>query len=242
MNKLPAPGFTLVLPDIAFGDTPVLAAQSITVPARGITAVLGASGVGKSTILRLLAGLHPLPAGGQIRTTDGVPLAGRVSWMAQQSLLLPWRTVLQNVTLGSAVRGETIDLRAAQDLLAQVGLTEQMQRYPAELSGGQQQRAALARTLIENRPVVLMDEPFSALDAPTRFRLQTLALGLLRHRTVVLVTHDPAEALRIADHILVLRGRPAVAQALALPTSATPRSFETIAAAQAALLAELEAA
>ncbi len=239
---LPAPGLALYLPDIVLGGAPVLAAQTIAIPAGRVTAILGASGAGKSTLLRLLAGLLPLPAGGSIQTSDGLGLAGRLSWMAQQSLLMPWRTVRQNVALGCALRGGTPRADMARDLLAQVGLGEYLDRSPASLSGGQQQRAALARTLMEDRPVVLMDEPFSALDAPTRYRLQTLTLELLRDRTVVLITHDPAEALRMADHILVLRGHPSVAQTLTMPDSSPPRSIEAIASAQAALLAELEAA
>jgi putative hydroxymethylpyrimidine transport system ATP-binding protein len=134
--------------------------------------------------------------------------------MAQQDLLLPWLTVLDNVTLGSRLRGEKPDFGRAHRLLAQVGLAGWANVRPAALSGGMSQRVALARTLMEDRPIVLMDEPFSAVDALTRLRLQTLAATLLGHRTVLLVTHDPIEALRLGHHVLIMSGRPASLQAL----------------------------
>src|SRR5687768_1704860 len=172
------------------------------------TCLLGPSGVGKSSLLRLIAGLAPLDRG-EVRCSDGKPLAGRLAWMGQQDDLLPWLSVLGNVTLGAQLRGEPADRKQARDLLARVGLERQADQLPATLSGGQRQRAALARTLMEDRPVVLMDEPFSALDAITRARLQALAARLLAGRTVLLVTHDPLEALRLGHRIQVMTGQPA---------------------------------
>ena len=134
--------------------------------------------------------------------------------MAQQDLLLPWLNVLDNVTLGNRLRGERVDQQRALDLLMRVGLTDAALARPDALSGGMRQRAALARTLMEDRPVVLMDEPFSGLDALTRLRLQALAAELLAGRTVLLVTHDPLEALRLGEHILIMNGRPATLSAL----------------------------
>jgi putative hydroxymethylpyrimidine transport system ATP-binding protein len=217
----------------------VLAAQNITLAGGRTTALLGASGSGKSTLLRLIAGLLPLPPRGEIAASDGRPLTGRVAWMAQQDLLLPWRSVLGNVVLGDRLRGAAPDPDRARALLDLVGLQPLAARRPGTLSGGQRQRAALARTLMEDRPIVLMDEPFSAIDAPTRHRLQALAAELLAGRTVVLVTHDPTEALRMAHDVLVLRGAPAVAEALPVPPGAPPRPPEIAAASTGALLAEL---
>ena len=234
-----APTLELRLPPVVLGGRPVLAAQDITLAGGRTTALLGASGSGKSTLLRLIAGLLPLPPGGGIAASDGRPLAGRVAWMAQQDLLLPWRSVLGNVVLGDRLRGAAPDPDRARTLLDLVGLLPLAARRPGTLSGGQRQRVALARTLMEDRPVVLMDEPFSALDAPTRHRLQGLAAGLLAGRTVVLVTHDPAEALRMAHDVLVLRGMPAVAEALPVPPGAPPRPPGIAAASTGALLAEL---
>jgi putative hydroxymethylpyrimidine transport system ATP-binding protein len=178
------------------------------------TCLLGPSGIGKSSLLRLLAGLTSPGISGQLLGGDGQSLTGRVAYMAQQDLLLPWLNVLDNVTLGNRLRGERVDQQRALDLLMRVGLTDAASARPDALSGGMRQRAALARTLMEDRPVVLMDEPFSGLDALTRLRLQALAAELLAGRTVLLVTHDPLEALRLGEHILIMNGRPATLSVL----------------------------
>ena len=210
-------------------------------PGGRVTAILGPSGSGKSTLLRLAAGLLPLPLGATVAAGDKGALAGRVAWMAQSDLLFPWRSALRNVVLGAELRGERPDLARARLLLAEVGLAGREGALPATLSGGMRQRVALARTLMENRPVVLMDEPFSAVDAPTRHRLQDLAGRLLAGRTVLLVTHDPLEALRLADRILVLRGAPAVPEEVAVPPGAPPRPARdpVLLAAHGALLERL---
>ncbi len=235
----PAPGFRIVLPQgLSLGGAAVLGPMALDVPGGRWTALLGASGVGKSTLLRLAAGLIPSDA------VQGTTLAGRVAWMAQQDLLVPWRDALGNVLLGAHLRGEKPDRARAMAMLAAVGLTPaDATKRPAQLSGGMRQRVALARTLMEDRPVVLMDEPFSAVDAPTRHRLQALAARLLAGRTVLLVTHDPLEALRLADRMVLLAGTPAAAVDLAVPEGPTPRAASpALLAAQAALLERLAVA
>jgi putative hydroxymethylpyrimidine transport system ATP-binding protein len=184
---------------------------------------VGPSGVGKSTLLRLIAGLEAAVTPGQVVASDGQALAGRIAYMAQQDLLLPWLSALGNVTLGARLRGLPSDSRAARRLLDRVGLGQRLADRPATLSGGMRQRVALARTLAEDRPVVLMDEPFSALDAVTRLKLQDLAAEMLSGRTIVLVTHDPLEAVRLGQRVLVMAGRPARLIEAPLPASPIPR-------------------
>jgi putative hydroxymethylpyrimidine transport system ATP-binding protein len=211
-----------------------------TLPGGAWTCLLGPSGVGKSSLLRLIAGLAP-PDQGDVICSDGQPLAGRLAWMGQDDTLLPWLSVRGNVTLGARLRGEPADRARANELLAQVGLDRQIDQLPATLSGGQRQRAALARTLMENRPVVLMDEPFSALDAISRARIQALAARLLAGRTVLLVTHDPLEALRLGHRIHVMTGHPARIEGLIEPAGAPPRDLHdpALLARQGELLAWL---
>ncbi|MCS6933462.1 MAG: ABC transporter ATP-binding protein [Acetobacteraceae bacterium] len=239
-----APALDIAIPGLAFGGRQVLGELRLRLPAGHCTALLGPSGVGKSTLLRLVAGLLPLPEGAWIAAEDGAPLTGRVAWMAQQDLLLPWLRLRQNVLLGARLRGERTDVARADALIASVGLSGRETAWPSELSGGMRQRAALARTLMEQRPVVLMDEPFSAVDAPTRHRLQDLAARLLAGRTVLLVTHDPLEAMRLAHHVVMLRGAPATAEEIRVPAAPPPRdaSDPAVMAAAAALLESLAAA
>lgn len=169
------------------------------------TCLLGASGIGKSTLLKLLAGL---PTGGkfegQIEIDTGAPIAGSIAYMAQSDLLFPWLTVRSNVLLGEKLRGENKGGDRADALIRRVGLEAYISKHPNQLSGGMRQRVALARTLMEDTPIVLLDEPFSALDTRTRREMQDLAFDLLRHKTVLLVTHDPAEALRLSEQLVVM--------------------------------------
>jgi putative hydroxymethylpyrimidine transport system ATP-binding protein len=210
-------------------------------PAGGWGCLLGPSGVGKSSVARLVAGLEGAARlEGQIRAEDGAPLAGRVALMAQEAQLLPWADLLANVTIGARLRGARPDLARARDLLAQVGLGGMEARRPDALSGGQRQRVALARVLMEECPIVLLDEPFSALDAATRLAMQDLAARLLAGRTVILITHDPLEALRLASRAWLLG--PQGAEALPLPGGPIPRDYRApdLLAAQGALLARLQ--
>jgi sulfonate transport system ATP-binding protein len=163
--------------------------------------IIGPSGVGKSTLLRLAAGLE-LPSSGRIELRSKSPRPD-VRMMFQEDRVLPWRSVLRNVTLGLKRRE-----RDARDILGAVGLEGRESEFPVVLSGGQRQRVALARALIHEPDVLLLDEPFGALDAITRAAMQLLLESLLalRPRTVILVTHDVEEALLLSDRILVMRG------------------------------------
>jgi putative hydroxymethylpyrimidine transport system ATP-binding protein len=169
------------------------------------TCLLGESGVGKSTLLRTIAGLIEPLSDTQIVGENGKTVVGKTAYMAQQDLLLPWLTAADNVALGAHLRGERPDQARAREMLARTGITNRADARPGEMSGGERQRVALARTLMEERPIVLMDEPFSALDAITRTHLQNLAFELLGERTVLMVTHDPFEALRLGDQIHIIR-------------------------------------
>ena len=178
---------------------------SFTMQAGSWTCMLGPSGVGKTTILRLIAGLESeIVLDGRIELKEGGRLPGQISLMSQTDNLLPWLNATENVVLGSRLRGEKPNYDKANALIEKVGLTDHRKKKPYALSGGQRQRVALARTLMEERPIVLLDEPFSALDARVRAEMQELAAQHLQGKTILLVTHDPAEAARLGESILVL--------------------------------------
>lgn len=220
-------GFGLALRglSVAYGARTILRDLSLDVPAGSTTCLLGPSGIGKSTLLRRVAGLIDGP--GTVQATDGQPLAGRVALMGQGDGLQPWLNALDNVLLGSRLRGERADRDRGLAMLARVGLADAAESRPATLSGGMRQRVALARTLMEDCPLVLMDEPFSAVDALTRLRLQDLAAEMLAGRTVLMVTHDPWEAIRISHAITVMTGDPATISRTLEPGGQTPRAIDT---------------
>jgi ABC-type nitrate/sulfonate/bicarbonate transport system ATPase subunit len=191
------------------GPHAVLQNVDLEASAGEFVAVLGASGCGKSTLLRLVAGLDT-PTAGEIKiggrtVTDCDP---RCAVVFQEPRLLPWRTVAQNVALGS--RGVP-EAQSPAAMLARVGLTGSERAWPYQLSGGMAQRVGLARAFIRNPAVLLLDEPFAALDAFTRLQMGDLLRETCRDRsrTVLLVTHDVDEALRLADRIVLLAGQPA---------------------------------
>lgn len=167
---------------------------------------IGTSGVGKSTILRLIAGLdtHVILNGG-ISFSNNKKNSFKVSYMSQSDLLLPWATVSKNITIGSKIRGEGFDILKKTKIIENVGLSNHLHKYPNQLSGGQKQRVALARTLMEDTEIVLLDEPFNSLDAKTKEEMYTLTVNELRGKTVILVTHDPNEAVRLCSKIYLLK-------------------------------------
>ena len=219
------PGIRIERLTLRFGARTIFENLSLDIPGGRITALLGTSGVGKSSLLKILAGLARA-SDGTVSASDGGPLSGRIAYMGQTDLLYPWLRLIDNVMLGSRLRRETPDAARAMDLLERVGLADRARALPMELSGGMRQRTALARTLYENRPMVLMDEPFSALDAVTRARIQELAAELLQGRTVLLITHDPMEACRLGHRLVVLAGHPAVLEAPIIVPGDVPRALD----------------
>ena len=196
------------------GGLEVLDDLSFAVAREEFVAVLGPSGCGKSTLLRVLAGLLR-PTAGKV-CFDGRPLQGpqrRVGLVFQHANLMPWRTVLRNITLPLELRGvpRAEARQRAEELIALVGLQGFEETLPRDLSGGMAQRVAIARALIHDPEVLLLDEPFAALDALTRERMweELLRIWQARRKTVLLVTHSVTEALLLADRVLVLSPRPA---------------------------------
>jgi NitT/TauT family transport system ATP-binding protein len=194
-------------------ETLALAEVDIDVANGEFIAIVGPSGCGKSTLLRLVAGLHPCTTG----TIDvsGKRVAGPVTDVGivfQSPVLLEWRNTLDNVLFQADMRGLPIEkYRArAHELLQQVGLDEFANRYPHELSGGMRQRASIARALLHDPPLLLMDEPFGALDALTReqMRLDIEELWMRTRKTVMFITHSVDEAVLLADRVLVMSVRP----------------------------------
>lgn len=240
-QNLNAPSIEVSNAQFAYGSRPLFDGLNLVLEAGRWTCVLGPSGVGKSSLLRMIAGLLSGGNDTAVRCGDGSATAGRVAYMAQRDFLLPWLNVVGNATLGARLRGEAVDLDRANALLQAAGVGEAANAMPDELSGGMRQRVALVRTLMEDRPIVLMDEPFSALDAITRLRLQDLAVRLLAKRTVLLVTHDPLEALRLGDRIFVMNGSPAGLGSPLEPAGRPPREAGApdVLSGQARLLREL---
>ncbi|MEY4065162.1 MAG: hypothetical protein RIR26_1370 [Pseudomonadota bacterium] len=213
---------------VTLGSSPILESVDLEIRPKTLTTVMGPSGCGKSTFLRALMGITPCTSGtlrvqGQepqsLKTwSTGQQIFGLVP---QSPLLLPWKTVLENILTArppnkSAVEAE----QRAIELLQRVGLTEARDLYPWQLSLGMAARVSLARSLLVENQILLLDEPFASIDATSRFQLQCWLLELVERmgQTALLVTHDPREALLLADEILVLNGKPAtVTQRFALP-------------------------
>ncbi|HVZ10557.1 ABC transporter ATP-binding protein [Rhodopila sp.] len=191
-----------------------------------IVAILGGSGCGKTTLLRLIAGLDK-PSVGAI-SVDGQALLGThpaISAVFQEPRLLPWLSVSRNIAFGGKRLPKAERQSRADSLLARIGLPAAAKRWPRELSGGQQQRVAIARALIGHPGVLLLDEPFSALDPFTRGTLHDLVLDLWRELrpTILMVTHDIEEAVVLADRIVVMRPHPGRVQEVMAVDLARPR-------------------
>jgi NitT/TauT family transport system ATP-binding protein len=184
---------------------PVLSDLSFAVSSGQSLSLLGPSGCGKTTLLRLLMGLE-LPTTGTIHIDPA--LATRMSYVFQEPRLVPWRTCLENVLLPLELSGtlHAVEKARALELLQQLGLADRLQHFPGELSGGMQMRVALARALVTQPKIILMDEPFAALDERTRFRMQDLLLELKSRLQLqyVFVTHSISEAVYLGDLILLL--------------------------------------
>ena len=195
------------------GAVPVLDGLSFDIHEQDFVSIIGPSGCGKSTIFNIIAGLLQADSGQLVYRGEAVSsMRGRVGYMMQKDLLFPWRTVLQNVLLGLKIRGvpeaEAID--TAREYLSTFGLSGFENAYPQTLSGGMRQRVALMRTLIMDPDILLLDEPFSALDYQTRLYLESVLLEAVEtfHKTVILVTHDVDEAVALSRRVVALSGRP----------------------------------
>lgn len=217
----------------SFGDLEVLREISLDAAPGEFVSILGPSGAGKSTLFSILTGA--VDAGSGQVLIDGLPRSGRgrdFAFMPQQDGLLPWRRLLANVTLGLEVAG--LSRREARakvlPLLDTFGLDGFEDSYPFQLSGGMRQRAALLRTVVLDRPVLLLDEPFGGLDALTRLDMQRWLEGVWEEFrwTVLLITHDVREAVFLSDRIFVLSPRPATVAAVVEVPLARPRTLDVL--------------
>jgi NitT/TauT family transport system ATP-binding protein len=209
------------------GETEALRKVSLTVRAGEFVSIVGQSGCGKSTLLSLIAGILQ-PTSGEV-LVDREKVRGptrKIAYMLQSDFLFEWRTIIENVMIGPEI--QRLDLARArgraEELLRRYGLGEFMNHYPHQLSGGMRQRAALARTLVTEPEVLLLDEPFSALDFQTRLALSDEVGVILRRegKTVILVTHDISEAISMTDRVVVMSRRPGRVRAdhaIAFPSS-----------------------
>ena len=219
--------------DLQGHPLPVLAGISLSARENEFVAIVGPSGCGKSTLFNVAAGLV-LPESGSVRL-NGVDIAGspgHVAYMMQKDLLLAWRTIADNVTLGPELAGKPRSSYRdrALDLMRRFGLEGFEHFYPSALSGGMRQRAALMRTILCDKSLLLLDEPFGALDALTRAAMQEWLLDIWHdfRRTVLFITHDPEEAVFLADRIYVLTSRPARVKGIVPVSLGRPRSHKTI--------------
>ncbi|WP_083979679.1 ABC transporter ATP-binding protein [Demequina salsinemoris] len=195
------------------GERQVVDGVSFEVNRGEFVAVIGPSGCGKSTLFNIMAGLEE-PTSGELKVdgADAIGVRENVAYMPQKDLLFPWRTIAENCALGLEVQGvwKLEARKRARDLFATFGLSGFEDSHPFELSGGMRQRAALLRTVVQGRDILLLDEPFGALDSLTRIEMQNWLQGVwAKHEwTAVMITHDIREAIYLADRVIVLSARP----------------------------------
>ncbi len=214
-NELAPDSGSIQIVDVSqrFGGVEAIAKSSLYIKPGEFVSIVGPSGCGKTTLLNIIAGLIPVQQG-SVQLSGQPPRSGRadVAYMLARDSLLPWLTALQNAEFGAEIRHYPKEARRAKArlLLEQVGLASFENAYPKALSQGMRQRVALARTFCLNSPILLMDEPFGALDAQTKLQLADVLLRLWNEerRTVVFITHDLSEAIALSDRVLVMRARP----------------------------------
>jgi ABC-type nitrate/sulfonate/bicarbonate transport system ATPase subunit len=219
--------------EVRFGETLALAETSLEVKDGEFITLVGPSGCGKTTLMNVIAGLQQ-PTSGRV-VMDGANITrrpGHVGYMFQKDLLIPWRTVTGNIVLGAALTGRATkaDRAGARELAARYGLGDFVDHYPHALSGGMRQRVALMRTLAFHKDVLLLDEPFGALDAQTRLEMQQWLLEVWADsgRTVLFITHDVDEAVFLADRVMVMSARPGRIQAVHEVALPRPRTVDTL--------------
>ncbi|MFW6075642.1 MAG: ABC transporter ATP-binding protein [Chloroflexota bacterium] len=218
---------------VRFGETVAVEGASLSVEPGELVALLGPSGCGKSTLLNVLAGLVE-PQSGEV-LIDGRRSPNRLgdlAYMPQRDALLPWRTVIGNATLAAEVTGRDVNQarERARDLLPRFGLEGFGDHRPAALSGGMRQRAAFLRTVLTDREIMLLDEPFGALDALTRRSMQEWLLDLWNDlgQTILMVTHDVEEALILSDRVAVMTARPGRIKIVEQVRVPRPRSLDAV--------------
>ncbi|MCW2944961.1 MAG: ABC-type nitrate/sulfonate/bicarbonate transport system, ATPase component [Actinoallomurus sp.] len=225
----------LLIQDVTcrFGSTLALARTSLQVRPGEFIAIVGPSGCGKSTLMNVVAGLQR-PTEGRVLLdgTDVTGHTGHVGYMFQKDLLVPWRTVTGNIVLGAALtrRATRTDRAEARELAGRYGLGDFVDHFPHALSGGMRQRVALMRTLAFHRDILLLDEPFGALDSQTRFEMQQWLLQVWAdsERTVLFITHDVDEAVFLADRVVVMSARPGRISASHQVDLPRPRTLDTV--------------
>ncbi|MFT3863824.1 MAG: ABC transporter ATP-binding protein [Solirubrobacterales bacterium] len=216
-----------------FGDTVALEPVDLEVEDGSFVSIVGPSGCGKSTLFNIVSGILA-PSEGQvwIDGQDVTGTTGHVGYMLQKDLLLPWCTVIENITFGSSLRGRVkpTEFRDAARLAQRYGLGGFVHNYPHTLSGGMRQRVALMRTLAMDNDVMLLDEPFGALDSQTRVEMQQWLLEVWSEhgRTVVFVTHDIDEAIFLADRVVIMSARPGRVREVMPVALPRPRGLETL--------------
>jgi len=215
---------------IAFGATRALDRVSLTVNDGEFVSIVGPSGCGKSTMLNVIAGLlAPAEGSTHVAAIDGNGAGSRIGYMFQKDTLLPWATALENVCLPMDVKGAR-DWHKARALMQLVDLTGFEAHYPRQLSGGMRKRVQLARLLAQDPEVLLMDEPFGALDAQTRLIIQEefLKIWERQRKTVLFVTHDLQEAIALSDRVVLISARPGRIKATYTVDLPRPRHIESV--------------